>query len=71
MSKNKQLSDLLQEAEQLTCDIGGEEDLPHVTRNLQQIAEAGQRLLSRTSGRHPEDRTDVKAYDTLCIIIIV
>ncbi len=61
MSNRKQLSDLLQEAEQLTSDIGGEDELPRVTRNLQQIAEAGQRLLSRTSARLPEDHTDLKA----------
>ena len=61
MSQRKNLADLLLEAEQLTTDIGGEDELPRVTRNLHQIAEAGQRLLTRTSARLPEDRTDVKA----------
>ena len=61
MSQRKNLSDLLQEAEQLTTDIGGEEELPRVRRNLHQIAEAGQRLLTRTTAGLPEEHTDVKA----------
>lgn len=61
MSQAKTLANLLQEAEQLTADIGGEEELPRVRRNLQQIAEAGQRLLSKTTVGLPEDHTDVKA----------
>ena len=55
------LSDLLKEAEQLTADIQtSREGLPNVKRNLQQIAEAGQRLLDKTSGVLDES-TDVKA----------
>lgn len=61
MSQRKNLSDLLQDAEQLTTDIGGEEELPRVRRNLHQIAEAGQRLLTRTTAGLPEEHTDVKA----------
>ena len=56
-----QLSDLLKQAEQLTADIQtSREGLPNVKRNLQQIAEAGQRLLDKTSGTLDES-TDVKA----------
>ena len=44
------LSALLQQAEQLTADIEAGGELPRVRRNLQQIAEAGQRLLDKTSG---------------------
>ena len=56
-----QLSDLLKQAEQLTADIQtSREGLPNVKRNLQQIAEAGQRLLDKTSGVLDES-TDVKA----------
>ena len=56
-----QLSDLLKQAEQLTADIQtSREGLPNVKRNLQQIAEAGQRLLDKTSGVLDEG-TDVKA----------
>ena len=60
MSSNKDLSSLLSEAQKLTADIQHGEELPSVRRNLQQIAEAGQRLLSKTSGVVDEN-TDVKA----------
>lgn len=53
-------SELLQQAEQITADLQGEGDLPQVTRNLFQIAEAGQRLLKRTGGAG-EEPGDVKA----------
>lgn len=55
-SRSKNLSDLLHEAELLSADIGGDEELPRVHRNLQQIAEAGQRLLSKTTGDVPKER---------------
>ena len=59
--RRAQLSDLLKQAEQLTADIQtSREGLPNVKRNLQQIAEAGQRLLDKTSGVLDES-TDVKA----------
>ena len=59
--KGVQLSELLKQAEQLTADIQtSREGLPGVKRNLQQIAEAGQRLLDKTSGVLDES-TDVKA----------
>ena len=61
MSRGKTLCDLLQEAEELKTNIGGEEGLPPVKRNLQQLAEAGQRLLQKTSTSAPEEKTDVKA----------
>lgn len=53
-------TDLLQQAEQLTADMDSGTDLPHVERNLQQILEAGQRLLSRTTPAS-QDSTDVQA----------
>lgn len=56
----RNLADLLQEAEQLTADIETGSELPRVRRNLQQIADAGQRLLSRAAGP-VDDSTDVKA----------
>ena len=60
-SRGVQLTDLLKQAEQLTADIQtSREGLPSVKRNLQQIAEAGQRLLDKTSGVLDES-TDVKA----------
>jgi len=52
--------DLLQQAEQLTADMDSGTDLPHVERNLQQILEAGQRLLSRATPAS-QDNTDVQA----------
>jgi len=54
------LSSLLQQAEQLTADIEAGGELPRVRRNLQQIAEAGQRLLDKTSGVL-DGNADVKA----------
>ena len=53
-------SSLLSDAQKLTGDIRNADELPSVRRNLQQIAEAGQRLLSKTSGV-VDDNTDVKA----------
>ncbi|XP_055955710.1 nuclear pore complex protein Nup93 [Patella vulgata] len=52
--------DLLQKAEQLTAEMDSGSDLPHVERNLQQILEAGNRLLSKTAPVS-QDSTDVKA----------
>lgn len=54
------LSSLLQQAEQLTADTEAGGELPRVRRNLQQIAEAGQRLLDKTSGVL-DGNADVKA----------
>ncbi|XP_058967670.1 nuclear pore complex protein Nup93 [Pocillopora verrucosa] len=42
--------DLLQQAEQLTADMDSGWELPRVERNLHQLAEAGQRLWSQTTG---------------------
>jgi len=56
----KDFGSLLSEAQKLTADIQNKEELPSVRRNLQQIAEAGQRLLNKTSGV-VDDKTDVKA----------
>ena len=56
----RNLADLLQEAEQLTADIDTGSELPRVKRNLQQIADASQRLLNR-SGVPVDENTDVKA----------
>ncbi|XP_059162487.1 nuclear pore complex protein Nup93-like [Physella acuta] len=53
-------TDLLQQAEQLTADMDSGTDLPHVERNLQQILEAGQRLLTRTTPAS-QDNIDVQA----------
>ena len=52
-------SDLLQQAEQITANLHGETELPFLSRNLYQIAEAGKRLLKRT-GTSAEQQ-DVKA----------
>ena len=52
--------DLLQQAEQLTADMDSGTDLPHVERNLAQILEAGQRLMTRTAPAS-HDASDVKA----------
>jgi len=61
MPRKTDFSELLSKAQKLSADIQHEEELPSVKRNLQQIAEAGQRLLSKTSGVVDES-TDVKAY---------
>ncbi|KAL8622106.1 hypothetical protein ACOMHN_056591 [Nucella lapillus] len=52
--------DLLQQAEQLTADMDSGTDLPHVERNLAQILEAGQRLVTRRAPAS-QDTSDVKA----------
>ena len=53
-------SDLLQQAEQLTAEMESGTDLPRVSRNITQIQEAGQRLLSKVAPISQES-TDVKA----------
>ena len=60
MATPQSFAALLQQAEQLSADIEAGGALPRVQRNLQQVAEAGQRLLDRTSGARRED-ADVKA----------
>ena len=52
--------DLLNRAEQLTADVDTGTELPRIQRNLPQLAEASQRLLSRTLGGIGET-SDVKA----------
>lgn len=59
-SDSEGFTDLLQQAEQLTADMDSGTDLPHVERNLQQILEAGQRLLTRTTPAS-QDNIDVQA----------
>ena len=39
--------DILQQAEQLNSEIDSSSELPRVHRNLRQVHEAGQQLLSR------------------------
>ena len=52
--------DLLQQAEQLTADMDSGWELPRVERNLHQLAEAGQRLWTQTTGA-AGDNAEVKA----------
>ncbi|KAK3579843.1 hypothetical protein CHS0354_015256 [Potamilus streckersoni] len=52
--------DLQQQAEQLTAEMDSGTDLPPVERTLQQILQAGERLLSRIAPVS-QDATDVKA----------
>ena len=62
MSNDRNLAELLQQAEALRADIQTGEELPSVRRNLHQIAEAGHRLLDKISGVHVLDEsTDAKA----------
>ncbi len=61
MPRKTDFSDLLSKAQKLSAEIQHEEELPTVQRNLQQLAEAGQRLLSKTAGVVDES-TGVKAY---------
>ena len=49
MSTDRNLAELLQQAETLRTDIQTGEELPSVRRNLHQIAEAGQKLLDKIS----------------------
>lgn len=53
-------TDLLHQAEQLTADVDTGTELPRIQRNLPQLAEASQRLLSRTQGT-PGESSDIKA----------
>ncbi|XP_039257895.2 nuclear pore complex protein Nup93-like [Styela clava] len=54
-----ELDDILQQAERLTADLDGGNELPRVQRNLQQILDAGQRLCSGTPATH--DNAEVRA----------
>lgn len=60
MERDSGFNDLLQQAEQLTADMDGNE-LPRVERNLRQILDAGQQLWSRTTQAVSRDTSDVKA----------
>lgn len=53
-------SDLLHRAEQLTADVDPGTELPRIERNLAQLAEASQRLLSKT-WTNVGDTSDIKA----------
>lgn len=53
-------SDLLHRAEQLTADVDPGTELPRIERNLSQLAEASQRLLSKT-WTSVGDSSDIKA----------
>lgn len=53
-------SDLLHRAEQLTADVDPGTELPRIERNLTQLAEASQRLLSKT-WTNVGDSSDIKA----------
>ena len=60
MPTTKNWSELLQQSEALTAGLGTGDELPRVIRNLQQLAEAGHRLVDKTTGVLDEN-TDVKA----------
>ena len=53
-------SDLLRRAEQLTADMETGSELPRIERNFPQLAEASNRLLSKTWG-NVDEASDVKA----------
>ncbi|XP_002164359.1 nuclear pore complex protein Nup93 [Hydra vulgaris] len=53
-------SDLLHRAEQLTADMETGSELPRIERNFPQLAEASNRLLSKTWG-NVDEASDVKA----------
>ena len=52
---------ILQDAEALTSEIEASTDLPRVQRNLRQVLEAGQLLLSRNSRREPGVNAETQA----------
>lgn len=62
---DEDFSKLLQQAEQLTTEIEGNEELPRVERSLGQVLEASQELYSRViqSGAN-----DIQAYVHGCIV---
>lgn len=60
VTNQNDFSELQQQALQLTADMDSGTDLPRVERNLNQILEAGQRLLAKV-GPISQDNTDVKA----------
>jgi len=53
-------SDLLSRAKQLTADVDTDTELPRIERNIPQLAEASQRLLSKTRTTVGES-SDIKA----------
>ena len=57
-------ADLLQQADQLAADAETGSDLPRVARNLNQIYETSQRLVSKVAPIS-QDSTDVKAWVTV------
>ena len=57
---NISFGDLLQRVEQLTADVDTGSELPRIERNIPQLAEASQRLLSKTK-TNLDEQSDVKA----------
>ncbi len=58
---NVDLSEILQQATQLTAEIESARELPRVQRNLRQVLEAGQQLLERTTRDGPRFDAETKA----------
>lgn len=63
MTDDLDFSKLLQDAEQLTAEIDSSTDLPRVQRNLRQITEAGQLLLSGSIKDESLANAETKAYE--------
>ena len=55
-------SKILQEAEALSSEIDASTDMPRVQRNLRQVLEAGQLLVSRNARDEPGALAETKAY---------
>ncbi|XP_014680771.1 PREDICTED: nuclear pore complex protein Nup93-like [Priapulus caudatus] len=60
-AEGRNLRDLLQQAEQLTADMIGEEELPRIRRNLHQMIDAGDKIYSRVMHASSREAADVKA----------
>lgn len=60
-TEGRNLQDLLQQAEQLTADMHGEEELPRVHRSLRQMIEVGDKFYSKVTHTTSKEAADVKA----------
>jgi len=61
MGDDLDFSKILQDAESLTAEIETSGDFPRVHRNLRQVLEAGQNLLSKNAKREPGVNAETQA----------
>lgn len=55
------ISELLQKAEKLRSELGSNNEMPRIERNLKQLEAVGKELWSRTAYNNSRDSCDIRA----------